>query len=228
LFVAVPATAGQVIVAVPLVEPLPVMTQEVVPVTPQLSAEKSPMPRVVPPIVPGAANVAPPSVLALFVPVPLKVSEEPDPSTPAMLVFVPDVSAEKAGACSEVSVTPESCTACPPAPVMTSPLVLLAAWDAHVAHETAGVVPPLDTIGEVPVTEVTPPALGAAHVPSPRQNVVLEALVPLFRLVTGRLPVTPVVNGRPVALVRTPDAGVPSAGVTSVGLVARTRFPVPV
>jgi hypothetical protein len=29
-------------------------------------------------------------------------------------------------------------------------------------------------------------------------------------------------------LVITPDAGVPSAGVTSVGLVAKTRAPVPV
>lgn len=42
-----------------------------------------------------------------------------------------------------------------------------------------------------------PPA-GVAHVPSPRQNVVLDALVPLLRFVTGRLPVTPVERGRPV------------------------------
>lgn len=33
--------------------------------------------------------------------------------------------------------------------------------------------------------------LGVAHVPSPRQNVVPDAAVPLFRLVTGRFPVTP-------------------------------------
>jgi len=32
---------------------------------------------------------------------------------------------------------------------------------------------------------------GVAHVPSPRQNVVPEALVPLPRFVTGRFPVTP-------------------------------------
>jgi len=32
---------------------------------------------------------------------------------------------------------------------------------------------------------------GVAHVPSPRQNVVLAAAAPLFRLVTGKLPVTP-------------------------------------
>lgn len=36
-----------------------------------------------------------------------------------------------------------------------------------------------------------PPAVGVDHVPSPRQNVLEEALVPLFRLLTDRLPVTP-------------------------------------
>ena len=34
--------------------------------------------------------------------------------------------------------------------------------------------------------------------------------------------------GNPVALVKTPDAGVPRAGVTKVGLVANTAPPVPV
>ena len=60
---------------------------------------------------------------------------------------------------------------------------------------------------------------GVAHVPSPRQNVDELALVPEFKLVTGKLPVTPVVRGKPVTLVITPDAGVPSAGVVNVGLV---------
>ena len=35
---------------------------------------------------------------------------------------------------------------------------------------------------------------GAAQVPSPRQKVVAEAPVPLFKSVTGRLPLTPVVK----------------------------------
>ncbi len=69
---------------------------------------------------------------------------------------------------------------------------------------------------------------GVAQVASPRQNVVDDALVPLFRLVTGKLPVTPVVSGRPVALVKTAALGVPSAGVVSVGEVERTTSPVPV
>src|ERR1700731_3780655 len=42
------------------------------------------------------------------------------------------------------------------------------------------------------------------------------------------MPVTPDVSGKPVAFVSRPLAGVPSAGVTSVGEVARTTFPVPV
>lgn len=41
-------------------------------------------------------------------------------------------------------------------------------------------------------------------------------------------PLTPVSIGRPVALVNTPDVGVPSRGVTNVGDVAKTRAPVPV
>jgi hypothetical protein len=41
-------------------------------------------------------------------------------------------------------------------------------------------------------------------------------------------PSTPVLIGRPVAFVSTPLAGVPSAGVTNVGLVANTNAPEPV
>ena len=50
----------------------------------------------------------------------------------------------------------------------------------------------------------------AAQVPSPLQNVEEEALVPLFKLVTGMLPVTPVVKGSPVASAKS-NAGVASA-----------------
>ena len=52
-----------------------------------------------------------------------------------------------------------------------------------------------------------------------------EAVPPLA---TGNVPVTPVVKGKPVRFVATPDVGVPSKGVTSVGLVAKTAEPVPV
>ncbi len=73
------------------------------------------------------------------------------------------------------------------------------------AVNVAAPVPPLAT-GSVPVTFV------AAFT-----NVVDVEPVP--PLATGRVPVTPVVKGRPVQLVKVPDEGVPSTGVTRVGLV---------
>ena len=50
--------------------------------------------------------------------------------------------------------------------------------------------------------------------------------VPPFAI--GSVPVTPVVKGKPVALVNTIAVGVPKAGVISVGLVDKTTDPVPV
>jgi len=67
-----------------------------------------------------------------------------------------------------------------------------------VALNTCGVVEaPTVNVGGVVIVpsavkeafEPEPP-VGAAHVPSPRQNVEEEALVPPLRLPTGRLPVT--------------------------------------
>lgn len=66
---------------------------------------------------------------------------------------------------------------------------------------------------------------GVAQVPSPLQNVVPEAEVPELRLATGRFHVTHVERGNQVAFVNTPLAGVPSAGVTNTGDVAKTRAP---
>ena len=50
--------------------------------------------------------------------------------------------------------------------------------------------------------------------------------VPPFAI--GRIPVTPVVNGRPVALVKVTEDGVPKAGVIKVGLELNTMLPDPV
>ena len=67
---------------------------------------------------------------------------------------------------------------------------------------------------------VTVPApAGADQVPSPRQKVDDEAEVPLFRFVTGRLPVIPVLNGNPVQFVSSPLDGVPRTGVVRIGAV---------
>jgi hypothetical protein len=105
-------------------------------------------------------------------------------------------------------------------------------------------VPPF-AIGRVPVTPVVkgkPVALvNVADVGVPKTGVTsvgevdntllpepVEVVTPVPPLATGKVPVTPVVNGSPVKLVATPEAGVPSAGVTSVGDVESTTEPVPV
>lgn len=79
-----------------------------------------------------------------------------------------------------------------------------------------------------PTTVTVPLPEGEAHVPSPLQNVLEDALVPLLRLVTGRFPVTPVERGSPVAFVNVTLVGVPKIGVTSVGDVLKTNRVVPV
>ena len=102
-------------------------------------------------------------------------------------------------------------------PVNAPPSVILPALVTVPLREMPLTVP-------VPPTEVTVPAAaaGTAQVPSPRQKLVEVAPVPLFRLVTGRLPVTPVESGRPVALVSVTLTGVPSVGLDMTGLVRVT------
>lgn len=56
----------------------------------------------------------------------------------------------------------------------------------------------------------------------------VDVVTPVPPLATGSVPVTPVVRGSPVALVRVTAEGVPRFGVTSVGDVASTTLPVPV
>ena len=108
------------------------------------------------------------------------------------------------------------------------------------ASTMAPVVTPDGVRPVVPALNVVTPPAGAAHVASPRQNVEADADVPLLRLPTGRLPVTPVERGRPVpltrpiaagvpvAFVKTSAEGVPRSGVTRVGLFDRTTKTVPV
>lgn len=56
----------------------------------------------------------------------------------------------------------------------------------------------------------------------------MSVVAPEPPLPTGRVPVTPVDNGRPVALVNTAAEGVPRLGVVSAGEVANTNAPLPV
>jgi len=73
----------------------------------------------------------------------------------------------------------------------------------------------------------TPPG-GVTQVPSPRQNVVLDAPVPLFKFVTGRLPVTPPLPDEPSNAAGTSAPTIarkPSAPVVPLG-VAKKLFAV--
>jgi hypothetical protein len=81
----------------------------------------------------------------------------------------------------------------------------------------------------VPVSLVTAAArLAELGVPRKVATPEPKLVIPVPPLATGKVPVTPVVSGKPVALVRVADEGVPNAGVTSVGLLDRTLLPVPV
>ena len=97
-------------------------------------------------------------------------------------------------------------------------------------------VPPL-AIGKVPVTPVVSGSpVQLVKVPEegvPKTGVVsvglvdkttlpepVEVVTPVPPLATGKVPVTPVVKGNPVQLVKVPEDGVPKTGVVSVGLVS--------
>ena len=68
-----------------------------------------------------------------------------------------------------------------------------------------------------------------ADVPLPiTMLLAVKVLAPVPPLATGKVPVTPVLKGRPVALVNAAYEGVPILGVTKAGLVANTNEPEPV
>jgi hypothetical protein len=86
-----------------------------------------------------------------------------------------------------------------------------------------------NTKAPVPVSSDTAAArLAELGVPRKVATPEPKLVIPVPPLATGKVPVTPVVSGKPVALVRVADEGVPNAGVTSVGLLDRTLLPVPV
>jgi hypothetical protein len=65
-------------------------------------------------------------------------------------------------------------------------------------------------------------------VPDIAVTLVRKVEVPVPPFAIGNTPVTPVVKGKPVALVKTAAEGVPKFGVVRVGLVANTKDPEPV
>jgi len=88
---------------------------------------------------------------------------------------------------------------------------------------------PLMLIDAVPVRFVTVPLVG---VPSAPLNSTGAPALPVLTAKAVAMPVprplTPVLMGRPVALVRTAADGVPRFGVTRVGLLLSTTLVVPV
>ena len=79
-------------------------------------------------------------------------------------------------------------------------------------------------LGEIVTFWFVPPAaIVKALLP-----VIEPVVVPVPPFAIGSVPVTPVVKGNPVALVKVTEDGVPKTGATKVGLVANTARPVPV
>lgn len=95
-------------------------------------------------------------------------------------------------------------------------------------------VPLKSTCARIPLFCHVGAALATETRPNPAVAVptAVNALVPLPMrrppAVNVAAPVPPPATGKPVQLVRTPDVGVPSKGVTNVGDVAKTQEPVPV
>jgi hypothetical protein len=152
---------------------------------------------------------------------------------PVALVRTPEVGVPKAG------LTRVGDVAKTRAPLPVSSVTAAARFSEDgVPKNVATFVPKPETpvlIGR-PVALVRTPEAGVPKAGVTRVGELLRTLLPLPVEVvtpvppfpTASVPVTPVLKGRPVALVRTPEAGVPKAGVTRVGEVANTRAPLPV
>ena len=80
---------------------------------------------------------------------------------------------------------------------------------------------PLVGVPKIGVTKVG--EVDSTTLPEP-----VDVTTPVPPLATAKVPVTPVDNGKPVALVSVRAVGVPRLGVTNVGEVARTALPDPV
>ena len=110
---------------------------------------------------------------------------------------------------------------------VTSPLAAFTAFPSAVSTPVPAPANPVE-IGK-PVAFVSVPDVG---IPSAPENVTrpLAAFTafPSAVITPVPAPLNPVAIGRPVAFVKVTDVGVPSIGVTKVGEVASTTFPVPV
>jgi hypothetical protein len=90
------------------------------------------------------------------------------------------------------------------------------------------VIDPEPLVIEIPVPAVKVLLVNPVPFPISKAPLVGVEVKPVPPFAIGKVPVTPVLNGKPVALVKTPLAGVPKAGVTRVGDVFKTTDPDPV
>jgi hypothetical protein len=173
-------------------------TVPVVVTVPPVSGELNTM-LVTVPVPGGAAHVpSPRQNVAPLAPVPLfRLVTGRFPVMSVVRATAPNVGAPPALPCKTVVVLPNEATvviACNAFPRRILFAVKAEAEVVQVGQEIVPVVvivPP--TIGVVVAMELTEPdPPGMAQVPSPRQKVVAPALVPEFKFVTGRFPVTPV------------------------------------
>lgn len=185
-----------------------------------------------PPLTTGAPAepTATPSAVATPVPNPDTPVET---GSPVQLVSVPEAGVPKFGVTNDGLVANTN----DPEPVSSVTAEAKLAL-VGVAKNVETPVPNPDTpeaIGSpvqlVSVPEVGVPSIGVTKVglvarafaPDP-----VDVVTPVPPFNTGKVPVTPVVMGRPVQLVKVPDVGVPRIGVTKVGLLDSTTLPVPV
>ena len=156
------------------------------------------------------------AIVRTFAPVALKAS------VPALVTLgvVTDVEAES------VVNAPVLGVVAPTVPLNAEAVIVLL-LSASVPASVAS-VPVVGRVSAVLPVAVKLCVNAPACVTFPASVIVLEFATPVPPLAAGKMPVTPVVRGRPVALVSTAADGVPRFGVVRLGLVANTSAPEPV
>ena len=176
---------------------------------------------------PAAAVVAPTVPLMLMEAVPVRFVTVPLEGVPRAPPFTTKAPAEP-------TLTAKAVATPVPRPLMPEeagkPVALVRLMDEGVPRAGVTSVGLLEKTNEPePVSSVTAAArLAEEGVP---KNVAIPApklAIPVPPFATGKMPVTPVVRGNPVAFVSVRTDGVPRAGVTSVGELAKTKAPEPV
>jgi hypothetical protein len=152
---------------------------------------------------------------------------------PVQLVSVPDAGVPSIGVTRvgevESTTPPEpveaAVTPVPPLSTGRTPVTLLRGRPVQfVSVPDVGVPNAGETrVGEERIGEERVGEVASTFAPEP-----VEVVAPVPPFVTVRIPVTPVVRGKPIQFVSVPDIGVPNIGVTRVGDVERTFAPVPV